>query len=198
MECCHAETLETRTSGKRLGPYRVLFCYLPEYGDLDAPSIDSRDCAQVSYFVEELVIIAMPIRFVCMFGHGLLDGGPTPKREKWYTGLMLVAITFTSSLLQCTTHNCTSDSPGTVVLGELAVMITLIRNRMRQTSARYVAVFPVKLCCYPRVALSDIANRKTISIQIWMLSFVGPQHGRIIHPRLSPWSEPYPAGFAAA
>lgn len=81
-----------------------------------------------------------------MFGCGLLDGGPTPERGKWYTELMLEDKSGDRPhVLITTAHNCTLKSPDTVLLGELAAMITILRNRMRQEGFRDETVFPVRL-----------------------------------------------------
>ncbi len=81
-----------------------------------------------------------------MFGSGLLDGDPTPKRGKWDTGLMLEDKSGDHPhVLITTAHNCRLESPDAILLGELAAMITILRNRMRQECFRDETVFPVSL-----------------------------------------------------
>ena len=57
-----------------------------------------------------------------------------------------------------TSHNCCFESSGTVLLGELAVIITIIRNRMREEKFRDKDIFPVRLPSHSIVILSNITN----------------------------------------
>jgi hypothetical protein len=48
-------------------------------------------------------------------------------------------------VLLATAHDCRLESPDTILLGELAAMITIIRSRMRQKGFRDETVFPIRL-----------------------------------------------------
>ncbi|ODM15792.1 hypothetical protein SI65_08632 [Aspergillus cristatus] len=95
------------------------------------------------------------------FGGGWLFSGPTEKADKtrWNSNLILEDKSGKyPHITVVTCVDCVVDSPDTVLLAELSVILSIIRNRMRQEGFDNEPVYT-----------------------ILMLSFMGPQHGRIIH-----------------